>query len=200
MLFRSDIMPSTVVNRLREVFENKNKQENMTVEDIEQKITKNVNKDDKKKMDYSGLIVKGEGNLLARFAKCCNPVPGDDIIGYITKGRGVSVHRRDCKNAEALIHNEVNKMVEVSWGASEGKGYITEIQIKADDKYGLLSSIMEIITLTKTQLYSINAKTLKNNVALINIKLRVAGIENLKELQKKIAKLPGVLDVYRINN
>ena len=160
----------------------------MTVEDIEQKITKSVNKDDKKKMDYSGLIVKGEGNLLARFAKCCNPVPGDDIIGYITKGRGVSVHRRDCKNAEALIHNEVNKMVEVSWGASEGKGYITEIQIKADDKYGLLSSIMEIITLTKTQLYSINAKTLKNNVALINIKLRVAGIDNLKELQKKIAK------------
>lgn len=195
-----DIMPSTIVNRLKEVFENKNKQENMTVEDIEQKITNSVNKDDKKKMDYSGLIVKGEGNLLARFAKCCNPVPGDEIIGYITMGRGVSVHRRDCKNVESLIKNDINKMVEVSWGASEGKGYITEIQIKADDKYGLLSSIMEIITLTKTQLYSINAKTLKNNVALINIKLKVAGIENLKELQKKIAKLSGVLEVYRIKN
>ena len=115
-------------------------------------------------------------------------------------GRGVSVHRRDCKNAKSLMNNDVNKVVEVSWGASEGKGYITEIQIKADDKYGLLSSIMEIITLTKTQLYSINAKTLKNNVALINIKLKVAGIDNLKELQKKIAKLSGVLEVYRIKN
>jgi len=115
-----DIMPSTVVNRLREVFENKNK-ENMTIEDIEQKITKTVSKDEKKKMDYQGLIVKGEGNVLVRFAKCCNPVPGDAIIGYITKGRGVSVHRRDCKNAEALTRNEINKVVEVSWGASEGK-------------------------------------------------------------------------------
>jgi len=194
-----DIMPSTVVNRLREVFENKNK-ENMTVEDIEQKITKTSAKDVKKKMDYQGLIVKGEGNVLARFAKCCNPVPGDEIIGYITMGRGVSVHRRDCKNAEALIKNDINKVVEVNWGASEGKDYIAEIQIKADDRYGLLSNIMEVITITKTQLFSINAKTLKNSVALINIKLRVAGIENLKELQKKITKLPGVMEVYRIKN
>jgi len=194
-----DIMPSTVVNRLREVFENKNK-ENMSVEDIEQKITKSSGRDVKKKLDYQGLIVKGEGNVLARFAKCCNPVPGDEIIGYITMGRGVSVHRRDCKNAEALIKNDINKVVEVSWGASEGKDYITEIQIKADDRYGLLSNIMEVITITKTQLFSINAKTLKNSVALINIKLRVAGIENLKELQKKITKLPGVMEVYRIKN
>ncbi len=194
-----DIMPSTVVNRLREVFENKNK-ENMTIEDIEQKITKTVSKDEKKKMDYQGLIVKGEGNVLVRFAKCCNPVPGDAIIGYITKGRGVSVHRRDCKNAEALTRNEINKVVEVSWGASEGKDYITEIQIKADDRYGLLSNIMEVITITKTQLYSINAKTLKNNVALINIKLKVAGVENLKELLKKMNKLTGVIEVYRIKN
>jgi len=195
-----DIMPSTVVNRLREVFENKNKTENLTIEDIEQKITKTSSKEEKKKMDFSGLIVKGEGNVLVRFAKCCNPVPGDEIIGYITKGRGVSVHRMDCKNVEALKKNEINKVVEVSWGASEGKGYITEIEIKADDRYGLLSDIMEVITVTKTQLYSINAKTLKNNVALINIKLRVSDTEHLKELQKKITKLSGVIEVYRIKN
>ncbi|MBU3180787.1 RelA/SpoT family protein [Clostridium psychrophilum] len=194
-----DIMPSTVVNRLREVFEKKNK-ENMTVEEIEQNIAKGTNKDEKKKMDYQGLIVKGEGNVLVRFAKCCNPVPGDAIIGYITKGRGVSVHRRDCKNIEALTKNDVNKVVEVSWGASEGKDYITEIEIKADDRYGLLSNIMEVITLTKTQLYSINAKTLKNNVAVINIKLKVAGVENLKELLKKMNRLTGVIEVYRIKN
>jgi len=195
-----DIMPSTVVNRLREVFENKNKQETLTIEDIEQKITKTSSKEEKKKTDFSGLIVKGEGNVLVRFAKCCNPVPGDKIIGYITKGRGVSVHRLDCKNVEALMKNEINKVVEVSWGASEGKGYITEIEIKADDRYGLLSDIMEVITVTKTQLYSINAKTLKNNVALINIKLRVSDTEHLKELQKKITKLAGVIEVYRIKN
>ena len=184
-----DIMPSTVVNRLKEFFENKNKSEDMTIEDIEQKITKSSNKEEKKKIDASGLIVKGAGNVLIRFAKCCNPVPGDEIMGYITKGRGVSVHRKDCKNAAALKNNEANKVVEVSWGASEGRGYITEIQVKADDRYGLLSDIMEVITLTKTQLYSINAKTLKGNVALINIKLRIVDIEHLKELQKKINKL-----------
>jgi GTP pyrophosphokinase len=195
-----DIMPPTIVNRLREVFENKNKPEDLTIQDIEQKITKSGNKDEKKQTDFSGLIVKGLGNVLVRFAKCCNPVPGDKIIGYITKGRGVSVHRCDCKNIENLINNEINKVVEVSWGASEGKGYTTEIQIRADDRYGLLSDIMEVITLTKTQLYSINAKTLKDNVALVNIKLRIIDIEHLKELQKKITKLAGVIEVYRIKN
>ncbi|MCB2288974.1 bifunctional (p)ppGpp synthetase/guanosine-3',5'-bis(diphosphate) 3'-pyrophosphohydrolase [Clostridium sp. CS001] len=195
-----DIMPSTVVNRLREFFENKNKQEDMTAQDIEHKITKSSKEDEKKKIDSSGLIVKGADNLLVRFAKCCNPVLGDEIMGYITKGRGVSVHRRDCKNAAALKNNEANKVVEVSWGSREGKGYITEIQVKADDRYGLLSDIMEIITLTKIQLYSFNAKTLKGNVALINIKLRIVDIDHLKELQKKINKLAGVIEVYRIKN
>ena len=195
-----DIMPPTIVNRLREVFENKNKPEELTIQDIEEKITKSGNKDDKKQTDFSGLIVKGLGNVLVRFSKCCNPVPGDKIIGYITKGRGVSVHRCDCKNIENLINNEINKVVEVSWGTSEGKGYITEIQIRADDRYGLLSDIMEVITLTKTHLYSINAKTLKDNVALVNIKLRIIDIEHLKELQKKINKLAGVIEVYRIKN
>ncbi|MGH4119803.1 RelA/SpoT family protein [Clostridium sp.] len=195
-----DIMSPTIVNRLREVFENKNKPDDLTIEDIEQKITKSGSKDEKKQVDFSGLIVKGLGNVLVRFAKCCNPVPGDKIIGYITKGRGVSVHRCDCKNIENLINNEINKVVEVSWGNSEGKGYVTEIQIRADDRYGLLSDIMEVITLTKTQLYSINAKTSKDNVALINIKLRIIDIEHLKELQKKITKLSGVIEVYRIKN
>ncbi len=195
-----DIMPPTVVNRLREVFENKNKTENLTIQDIDEKISKSGNKEDKNQMDFSGLIVKGLGNVLVRFAKCCNPVPGDKIIGYITKGRGVSVHRCDCKNIEALMNNEINKVVEVSWGTSEGKGYVTEIQIRSEDRYGLLSDIMEVITLTKTQLYSINAKTSKDNVALINIKLRIIDIEHLKELQKKITKLSGIIEVYRIKN
>jgi guanosine-3',5'-bis(diphosphate) 3'-pyrophosphohydrolase len=195
-----DIMSSTVVNRLREFFENKNKQEDMTAQDIEHKIAKSSKEDEKKKIDSSGLIVKGADNVLVRFAKCCNPVLGDEIMGYITKGRGVSVHRRDCKNAAALKSNEANKVVEVSWGSSEGKGYITEIQVKADDRYGLLSDIMEVITLTKIQLYSFNAKTLKGNVALINIKLRIVDIDHLKELQKKINKLAGIIEVYRIKN
>jgi guanosine-3',5'-bis(diphosphate) 3'-pyrophosphohydrolase len=195
-----DIMPSTIVNRLREFFENKNKSEDMTAQEIEQKITKSSKEDEKKKVDSSGLIVKGADNVLVRFAKCCNPVLGDEIMGYITKGRGVSVHRRDCKNAAALQNNETNKVVEVSWGSSEGKGYITEIQVKADDRYGLLSDIMDVITLTKIQLYSFNAKALKGNVALINIRLRIVDIEHLKELQKKINKLPGIIEVYRIKN
>lgn len=195
-----DIMPSTIVNRLREFFENKNKSEDITAQEIEQKITKSSKEDEKKKVDSSGLIVKGADNVLVRFAKCCNPVLGDEIMGYITKGRGVSVHRRDCKNAAALQNNETNKVVEVSWGSSEGKGYITEIQVKADDRYGLLSDIMDVITLTKIQLYSFNAKALKGNVALINIRLRIVDIEHLKELQKKINKLPGIIEVYRIKN
>ena len=147
-----------------------------------------------------GVTVKGENNLMVRFAKCCNPVPGDDILGYITKGRGVSIHRKDCGNLNSLIKEDPQKVVDVSWGTSKGVEYMAEIQVKTEDKSGILSDVMNILMDSKLPLNALNAKSAKGNLAYINIKIKIDTVEQLKELMKKIKRVPGVLDVYRMNN
>ncbi|MDD6794747.1 MAG: bifunctional (p)ppGpp synthetase/guanosine-3',5'-bis(diphosphate) 3'-pyrophosphohydrolase [Clostridiaceae bacterium] len=147
-----------------------------------------------------GITVKGESNLMVRFARCCNPVPGDEILGYITKVRGVSVHRTDCSNLKSLMAHDADKVVEVSWGTTKGASYIAEIRAKCEDKIGILSDITMVITDSKLYLNSLNAISGKGNEALITIKVKINSVEQLTELMKKIRKLQGVLDVYRMNN
>lgn len=147
-----------------------------------------------------GIIVKGESNLLVRFAKCCSPVPGDEIVGYITRGRGVSIHRLDCKNLDELLKNDENKIIEVSWGMPKGAEYIAEIQIDANDRFGILSDIMDVIKDSNTSLYAVNAKPMKNGIALTDLQLKISNIEDLKIVMKKLKKIKNVLDVFRKEN
>lgn len=181
------------------------KEENLSKEEKDKNLNKaieeNISKNEKKKKDTSyGVTVKGENNLMVRFAKCCNPVPGDDILGYITKGRGVSIHRKDCGNLNSLIKEDPQKVVDVSWGTSNGVAYMAEIQVKTEDKSGILSDVMNILMDSKLPLNALNAKSAKGNLAYINIKIKIDTVEQLKELMKKIKRVPGVLDVYRMNN
>lgn len=168
--------------------------------EIEEKIakTERQNKNSTNK-DY-GVTVKGLNNLMIRFARCCNPVPGDEIGGYITKGRGVSIHRNDCSNFKAIVANQKEKIVEVSWGTAKGTSYVAELQIKSEDRMGLLSEVMIVITDAALPLEGLNAKTLKNNTATINIQVRINSIDQLKELMKKLRKIKGIVDVYRLNS
>ncbi len=147
-----------------------------------------------------GITVKGESNLMVRFAKCCSPVPGDEISGYITKGRGVSVHRKDCSNLQSLIDTDAERVVEVDWGTSKGTSYVSEIQVEAEDREGLLADIMSVITELKLQLSAVNANLGKQGFALINVKLKITSVDSLKDLMKKIKRLKGVTDVYRVNS
>ncbi|MBU5590970.1 bifunctional (p)ppGpp synthetase/guanosine-3',5'-bis(diphosphate) 3'-pyrophosphohydrolase [Clostridium sp. MSJ-4] len=190
------LIPSIIVNRLKEVNINyKNALENLQAKITEEDFSKDREKD-KSDRDY-GITVKGLTNVLVRFAKCCNPVPGDNIIGYITKGRGISVHRTDCKNIQSMDMNDREKFVEVEWGRNRVDGYISELQLKAEDRSGLLTDIMMIITESRMNLHAINAKSAKGNIATINIKLKINDIEQLKELMKKIKRTKGVIEVYR---
>ncbi|WP_032121879.1 RelA/SpoT family protein [Clostridium amazonitimonense] len=190
------LIPSIIVNRLKEVNINyKNALENLQAKITEEDFSKEREKD-KSDRDY-GITVKGLTNVLVRFAKCCNPVPGDNIIGYITKGRGISVHRTDCKNIQSMDMNDREKFVEVEWGRNRVDGYISELQLKAEDRSGLLTDIMMIITESRMNLHAINAKSAKGNIATINIKLKINDIEQLKELMKKIKRTKGVIEVYR---
>ncbi|SFD11999.1 RelA/SpoT family protein [Clostridium uliginosum] len=190
---------SSFVSRLKE--DNEPTKEKDLQESLYKTIEGHIAKNGKQKTsDNYGISVKGVSNIMVRFAKCCNPVPGDEILGYITKGRGVSVHRQDCSNLKALIDTDGDKVVEVSWGSSNGNAYFAEIQVQTEDKMGILSDIMSVITDLKLHLSSLNANPAKEGIALINIKIKINSIEDLKDFMKKIKKLKGVMDVYRMNS
>lgn len=191
------IVASSFIAKLKEENLSKDEKDKNLNKAIEENISKN---EKKKKYTSYGVTVKGENNLMVRFAKCCNPVPGDDILGYITKGRGVSIHRKDCGNLNNLIKEDPQKVVDVSWGTSNGVAYMAEIQVKTEDKSGILSDVMNILMDSKLPLNALNAKSAKGNLAYINIKIKIDTVEQLKELMKKIKIVPGVLDVYRMNN
>ena len=138
------ISASSFICKLKD--ENKSKDEKVIEENTNKIIEENIFKAKRKTVDNTvGITVKGVDNIMIRFAKCCNPVPGDDIMGYITKGRGVSVHRADCGNLKSLIMEDGAKVVDVSWGSSNGRAYIAEIQVKAEDIGELLTDIMGVI-------------------------------------------------------
>ncbi|MBS4955672.1 bifunctional (p)ppGpp synthetase/guanosine-3',5'-bis(diphosphate) 3'-pyrophosphohydrolase [Clostridium sp.] len=193
------IVASSFILKLKE--ESLSKDEKTKEENLNKAIEENISKTEKRKKENNyGVTVKGEDNLMVRFAKCCNPVPGDDILGYITKGRGVSIHRRDCSNLQNLIEEDSQKVVDVAWGVAKGVAYMAEIQVKTEDRPGVLSDIMNVIVESKLPLNALNAKSAKSNLAYVNIKVKIDTIEQLKELMRKIRRLNGVMDVYRMNN
>ena len=193
------ISASSFIWKLKD--ENQSKDEKVIEENTNKIIEDNISKAQRNKIDQTvGITVKGVDNLMIRFAKCCNPVPGDDIMGYITKGRGISVHRADCGNLKNLIMEDGDKVVDVSWGTSNGRAYIAEIQVKAEDRSGLLTDIMGIISELNLQLNALNAKSAKGSMAYVNIKLKIDTVELLKDLMRKIRHLKGIIDVYRVNN
>ncbi|XZH52804.1 RelA/SpoT family protein [Clostridium perfringens] len=191
-----ELLSSTVISKLKE-----NVVKQVTEEELNKNIEEQIAKTErqtKKKQSY-GVTVKGLNNIMVRFARCCNPVPGDDIAGYITKGRGVSVHRKDCSNFKAIVEKQREKVVDVSWGTEKGAAYVAELEVKAEDRMCLLSDVMLVITDSNLSLLSLNAKSGKNGVANINIQVKIDNIEQLKELMKKIRRIQGILDVYRVN-
>lgn len=160
---------------------------------VESKIQQSI---PKKPKATQGVRVKGVDNIKIRFSKCCNPVPGDEIVGYITRGRGVSVHRSDCPNIAASEDTE--RFIEVEWDLQKKAAYKAEIQIKAYDRSGLLADITQRITDADLGVVSLNARTSRDKVVYINLTLEIGDIEELKDTIKKIKKIKNVLDVYRV--
>ena len=197
----SGIIPIlTFMSKLREG----NLHEKPTDEEITKEIEEKNEKHTKEKevvKTKSGIIIKGENNLLYRLARCCTPVPGDDVLGYITKGRGVSIHRKDCINLISLIKHDPEKVVEVSWGEKEAKSYyIAEIKIKTDDSVGLISDVSKTISDCGLNIVALNANSQSANKAIMTVKVEIKAIDQLKELMKKIRKNKGVTEVFRMNN
>ena len=131
-----------------------------------------------------------------RLSRCCNPVPGDEIIGYITRGRGVSVHRSDCKNVSNNIDGD-NRLIEVSWYTSENVSYKADITIMANDRTALLMEVTNTIGEANIPLKAINARTTKDQIAIMNLTLEITNTEQLDKIIRKLKKIDSVFEVTR---
>ena len=149
----------------------------------------------------SGVVVEGVDNLMIRLSRCCNPVPGDEIVGYITRGRGISVHRMDCPNLNAEDDLE-NRLIEVHWDQDSENvgGYEAKIIIEGFDRSGLLNDILHVINHTVTNLNSFNGKVNENNGSIVTIRVLVKNTQQLDELMVKLKNIPNVYEVRRLSN
>ncbi|MEW6331117.1 MAG: ACT domain-containing protein, partial [Pseudomonadota bacterium] len=139
----------------------------------------------------------GIGNLLTRMAKCCNPLPGDPIVGFITRGQGVTIHRRDCANA-LRHHNEHNeRLIEVSWGAQTGAAYPVEVEVTAYDRPGLLRDITSLLANEKINVLGVNTLTDRQQAAHMTFTLEIPDIETLSRILALLDQIPNVVGVRR---
>ena len=180
-----------VVARLLEEYKKEHEEE-----DLEKKIEELATaKPVKNKPSKTGVVVKGIDNCLVKLSRCCNPLPGDEIVGYITKGRGVSVHRTDCVNLKDLL-NEENRMIDVYWYDDVKGSYSVDVEIFANDRNGLLKDVIKQVDNANAKLMGVNARTNKENITNINITVE---IENIGELKKLLTSLRNIESVYEVN-
>ena len=163
---------------------------------LEEKIEELTKEKTNNKPSTSGVIVKGIDNCLVKLSKCCNPVPGDEIVGYITKGRGVSVHRKDCKNVKDLVSEE-NRMIDVSWYTDKPSSYNVDVVVFSNDRDGLLADIIATITAEKTPIMAVSSKVSKERIVLTELTLEVSNIAQLNSVLKAIRKVDSVYEVRR---
>lgn len=154
---------------------------------------------EKKSRPTHGVQVKGVDNLLVRFARCCNPVPGDPIVGYITRGRGVSIHRTDCTNIPAVGDgDEGNRVIDVEWVSSVEANYNVEIEITGHDRLGLLNEVLQAVSESKTMITSVSGRSDKNKMAMIHMTILIRNIDHLQSVVDRIKRIKDVYSVQRI--
>ena len=156
----------------------------------------------KRHASSKGIVVKDIDNCLVRLARCCNPVAGDDIVGFITKGRGVSVHRRDCPNMnpQSMSEEDKGRFIDVWWDDERSTSYIANLQVEAPDRDGVLLEITNILSALKIPFKSVNAYVNKKGIAIIQIGVEIRNTSDLALLKKKIVQIQGVTSVTRLQN
>ncbi|WP_042354948.1 RelA/SpoT family protein [Bacillus rubiinfantis] len=148
----------------------------------------------------SGVRVQGIDNLLIRLSKCCNPVPGDEIVGYITKGRGVSVHRADCTNIDS--NDAQSRLIQVEWESAlnDRKEYNVDIEINGYDRRGLLNEVLQAVNETKTNISMVTGKTDRNKMATISMSIAIHNVSHLQKVVDRIKQIPDIYSVRRMMN
>jgi GTP pyrophosphokinase len=182
-----------IANRLTEKWRKKRDQE----EAVNEVITE-LKAPTKTKKHETGVTVKGIDNLLIRLSRCCNPVPGDEIVGFITKGRGVSVHRADCPNVTA--EELQNRLIQVEWESDSAvrKEYNVEIEISGYDRRGLLNEVLQAVNEIKTNITAVSGRSDRNKMATITMSISIQNISHLHKVVDRIKQIPDIYSVRRI--
>lgn len=182
------ITASQITTRLLDKFRKEKKEEALQIPEV-----KPTSK--RKKLDR-GVKVKGIDNLLIRFSKCCNPVPGDEIVGFVTRGRGVSIHRSSCPNIQ--LEDAETRLLPVEWEGDAPQNYSVDIEITAMDRRGLLNEVLQAVTETKTNILAVSGRTDKNGLAFISMTVSIQNVDHLHKVVEKIKRLKEIFSVQRL--
>ncbi|MCM1284266.1 MAG: bifunctional (p)ppGpp synthetase/guanosine-3',5'-bis(diphosphate) 3'-pyrophosphohydrolase [Muribaculaceae bacterium] len=193
------IKESQIVNRMHEEYK---KDHLLPVTDADILETVNENRQQEQGLPHSrsGIIVKGLYDVAVHFSKCCSPVPGDEIVGFVTRGRGVSIHRTDCINVINLSELERARLIEAEWAADAGEelgDYRAEIKIYCHDRAGLLVDITKVFTEAEINIASMNSKTSRQGIATIDVGFHTKGREQIGRIVEKIRQIESVMDIER---
>ncbi len=193
-----------ILNRLIEEYKSENRKKN-SLEDILKQVMQNSDniniseiRDNKSK---SEIIIEGVGDIPVRYSRCCNPVPGDEVVGFITRGRGVSIHRTDCINIINLSEDERHRIMDARWNLSadknDRKSFAAEIRVRGNNRTGIFADISQVVSKEELPIRSINGRTVKNE-AIIDIIVSINDKNELETLFKKLYNISGVNDIERV--
>ncbi len=189
-----------VVNKMMEEYE-KAKKKAVTDAKIMESVSEAKEQKIRIAKSKSGIVVKGIDDVAVRFSKCCNPVPGDEIVGFVTRGRGVTIHRTDCVNMLHLAESERERLIDAEWqgGAQTraGEKYTTEIKIYGNNRTGLLVDISKILTEKNIDVTSMNVRVSKQGTATITMSFDISSVEELNKIIDKLRQVESVLDIER---
>lgn len=200
-----------VINKLHEEYKaevKRNKTAQELLKEQEEAIKAKIEADSaapqvQKKRSKSGIYVHGVGDIEVRFSKCCSPVPGDEIVGFVTRGRGVSIHRTDCINIINLTEEERARLLEAEWTidrADSGGRFKADIRIFAEDRDGLTLDILKVVIDEGLSVLNVNGRSLKNGTAVVDLSLKISGVDQLEILCKKIMNISGIDNIERVNS
>ena len=186
---------SSVISKLVDIY--KKEQKLTTTKDISEMLAELKPRKTKAKASH-GILVKGEDGIMVKLARCCNPIPGDPIVGYITRGSGVAVHRADCPNVLSNNPEEQSRLIDVAWDISLDSVYKVNIFITANDRANLVGDILTITSESKLNIFSMNCKADKNKLATMEFGIDITSLEQLEYIMNRIRRLKGVYSVERI--
>jgi GTP pyrophosphokinase len=189
-----------IINRMQELYDKDHKRV-MSDDEVMAAVEESAKSKSLTVRSKNGIVVKGVHDVTVHFSKCCSPVPGDEIVGFVTRGRGISVHRTDCVNIINLSDEDRVRIIEAEWQVPEGEAatgqYFSDITIYANNRSGLLADISKLFTDKKIDILSINTRTSKQGIATMMITFYVSGRNELQVMIERLRSVPSVLDVQR---
>ena len=188
-----------ILNRMQEMYESDHRRE-MTDAEVMAEVEENAQQNrDRAPKSTNGIVVKGIHDVAVRFSKCCSPVPGDEIVGFVTRGRGISIHRTDCLNIMNLPEIDRNRLIDAEWQQAEeteGK-YLVEISIFANNRNGLLADVSKALTEKNIDILSLSTRVSKQGTATIMVSFEISSREELQRIIDKIRTIESVIDIER---